>query len=55
VQHSEALLLINYHQPQILEGNVVLHQPVRANDDIDGAGRQLLKNELLLARGAKAG
>ncbi len=54
VHHAEALLLVNDHQPQIFEGDVLLHQPVRADDDIHRAGRQVLDDALLLAAGAEA-
>ena len=39
VQHAEALLLVNDHQAEILEGDVVLQQPVRADDDVHRARR----------------
>jgi len=53
VQHAEALLLVNHDQAQVFENNVVLHQPVRANDDVHRASRQVFDDSLLFARGAK--
>ena len=51
VHHAEALLLVNDHQPEVLERDVALHQPVRADDDVHRARRQILHDALLL-RGA---
>ena len=53
VQNAEALLLVNHHQPQILESDVVLQNPVRADDDVHAAGGEILNGALLLAAGAK--
>ena len=41
VQHAETLLLVNNHQPQILERDVALQEPVRADDDVHRPGGQL--------------
>ncbi len=38
--HAEPLLLVDDHQAQVVELHVLLGQPVRADDDVDGAGRQ---------------
>ena len=54
VQHAEALLLVNHHQPQVLEPDVALNQPVRADDDVHRAGRQIPDDALLFAMRAKA-
>ena len=53
VQHAEPLFLVNHHQAQILERNVVLHNPVRADDDVHRAGRQAFHDLFLFARRAK--
>jgi hypothetical protein len=37
VQHAEALLLVNHDQAQILERDVVLHDAMRADDDVHRA------------------
>ena len=51
---AKPLLLIDDAQPQVLKFDVLLHQPVGADDDVDLAAAQLLQHLLLLARGAKA-
>ena len=38
VQHAEALFLVDDHQSEFLEPNVLLDELVRADDDIDRAG-----------------
>ena len=40
---AEPLLLVDDHQPQVLEADVVLHQPVRADDDVDSPVCQSLR------------
>ena len=54
VQHAEALLLVNHHQPKFLEHDVALNQPVRADDDVHRAGRQIPDDALLFAMRAEA-
>ncbi len=54
MHHAEALLLVNDHQPQVLDDDVVLQQPVRADHDIHGPGRQVSDDRLLGAAGAEA-
>jgi len=36
VHYAKALFLVNDHQPQVFDGDVVLQEPVRADDDIHG-------------------
>ena len=38
VHHAEALLFVDDHQAEILERDIVLHQAMRADDDIHRAG-----------------
>ena len=38
VRDAEALLLVDDDQPEVLERDVLLQQPVRADDDVDLAG-----------------
>ena len=40
VLDAEPLLLVDDHQPQVLERHVLLDDPVGADQDIDGAGRR---------------
>ncbi len=54
VLDAEPLLLVDDHEPQILERHVLLHQAMRADQDIDGAGSGTLQNVLDLAFGAEA-
>ena len=54
VQHAEPLLLINHHEAEVLEKDVVLNQPVRADDHVHAAVGQIFDDALLLAAGAKA-
>ena len=39
VQHAEPLFLVNHHQAEFFEGDVVLNQPVRADDNVHRAVR----------------
>ena len=52
---AEPLLLIDDAQPQVLEPDVLLHQPVGAHHHVDLAVGQLLQDLLLLLGGAEAG
>ena len=54
MRHPEALLLVDHHQPQVLEGHVPLQQPVRADGDVDGAARDAVHDGALLVRRAEA-
>lgn len=51
---AKALLLVDHHQPQGPERDVLREQAVRADDDIDGAVHQPQNDVVLLARAAKA-
>jgi hypothetical protein len=51
VSDAEALLLVDHDQPQVREFHILADQPVRADQDVDLAGRELLDGFLLLARG----
>ena len=42
VRHAEALLFVDHDQAQIRELHVLAEQPVRADEHVDLAGRQLL-------------
>ncbi len=53
LHHAEALFFVDDDQSQVLEPNIVLHQPVRADDDVHRAGTQVLDDPLLLASGAE--
>ena len=55
VRHAEALLLVNHQQAQVLEGDVLLQQAVRADDDVDRASGEVAQHLLLLLRRAEAG
>ena len=44
VLDAEPLLLVDDHQPQVLEGDVLLEDPVRADQDVDRAGRGALED-----------
>ena len=55
VHHAEALLFVNDDEAEILEGDVFLHDAVRADDDVHRATRQILDGFLLLALGAETG
>ena len=37
VLDAEALLLVDHHQPEVLEGNLVAQQPMGADDEVDRA------------------
>ena len=54
VQHAEALLLVNHDEAEVFENNVVLHDAMRADDNVNRASRQIFDDFLLLALGAKA-
>ena len=53
VHHAEALLLVNDHQPEVLERDVVLQQPMRADDDVHRARRQILDDALAARAGVR--
>ena len=55
VGHPEALLLIDDHQPQVLELHIRLDQPVGADDDIHLAHAQLADDLILLLWRPEAG
>ena len=55
VQHAKPLFLVNHHQAEVFEGDVVLNQPVGADDDVHRAAGQILDHTLLCAAGAEAG
>ncbi len=48
VRHAEALLLVDDDQPQVVGVHVARQQPVRADQHVDLAGRELLERALLL-------
>ena len=48
LSHSKALFFIDDDQAKILEGDALLDQLVRANDDVDRSGSQLLNDGLCL-------
>ena len=48
VRDAEALLLVDDQQPQVAERDVLRQQAVRADDDVDLAGAELLQRLLLL-------
>ena len=41
LHHAEAVLLVDDHQPQLAERDRILHQRVRADDQVERAGGQL--------------
>ena len=51
VHHAEALFLVDDHEAKLLERDVVLHEAVRADDDVHRAGRQILNDLARLAGG----
>ncbi len=53
--HAEALLLVDDHQAQVLGLHVLREQPVRADEHVHRAGREVLEDLLLLRGGAEAG
>ena len=50
VAHAEAVLLVDHQQAEVLELDVGLQQPVRADDDVDLAGPQPAQHLALLRR-----
>ena len=54
VFHAEALLLIHHHQAQILEGDVLRQQSVRADDQIHLANGKIRQHLILLRRALEA-
>ena len=54
VGDAEAVLLVHDQQAEVLELHVLAEQPVRADDDVDGAVLQPLDDLLLLLRRAEA-
>ena len=52
VHHAEALF--DHHQANVLECNVVLDEPMRADDNIHGTGGKILDHAFLLAWRAEA-
>jgi hypothetical protein len=55
LMHAEAVLLIDHGQREIVEGDVVLKQSVRADDEIDLAGGQRRQNLRSFAPALAAG
>ena len=53
VAHAESLLLVDDNQAEILELDIALHQPVRADDDVDLAVRSPSSDLALLLLGAR--
>ncbi len=51
---AEALLLVDDHQAEVLERDVLLQQPVRADDDVDAAGCRVADDAALVAVAAEA-
>ena len=54
VGDAEPVLLVDDHQAKVLERDVLRQEPVRADDDVDGAVLQPLDDLLLLLRRAEA-
>ncbi len=54
VGDAEALLLVHHEQAEVAEFDVLLQQPVRADDDVQRAVRQALHHLLLLLRGTES-
>ena len=48
VRDAEALLLVDDEQPEVAELDVLRQQPVRADDDVDLAGGEIVERLLLL-------
>ena len=48
VNDTELLLLVDHEEPQVLELNVLLNEPVRAYDDVQLPSAQPLQDFLLL-------
>ena len=53
--HAESLFLVDDGKTEIFEFNILLHQSVCTDDDVDFAGFQLLDNFLLLLRRSETG
>ena len=53
--HAEALLLVDDQKPQIFKMHIFLQQLVRADNEINFAGLQLLQRLFHLRRRAEAG
>ena len=54
VRDAEALLFIHDEQPEVGEDDILLEQPVGADDDVDLAGGNLFEHARLLFRGDEA-
>ena len=54
VRDAEALLLVDDEQAQIFELHVLRQQPMRADDDVDLARRQVVENHFGLLLGPEA-
>ncbi len=52
--HAEAVFLVDYQQPKVLEYNIAAENLVRANHDIDGAGLQSRQRRARFLRIAKS-
>ena len=46
VHHAEALLLVDDDQAEVAEDDVLLQDPVRSDDDVDLAARQVVDDRL---------
>ena len=44
--HAEAVLLVDHHEAEVLEGDVLLQQAVGADHDVDGARGEPLEHAL---------
>ena len=55
VLDAEPLLLVDDHQTQVLELDVLAEQPVRADDDVDGAVGEPVEDLLGLGRRWRTG
>ena len=53
MRDAEALLLVDDQQAEIAELDVLRQQPVRADEDLDLAGLEILERRLLLGLGAE--
>ena len=53
VRHSEPLLLVDHHEPEVPERHVPLQQPVRTDDDVHRAVRHPLHHLRLVLPGAE--
>ena len=54
MRHAETLLFVDDQQAEVLEQDVLRQQPVRADDDVDLAGGEILDDLILLGLGAEA-